>query len=476
MDWSDSIAAGLPQPHDDEPPSLRDDIADELADHLHASLARELRRTADEGAAREAVLERFGDPRQIARKLWLDAMKEKLMAQRLTLAAVAALVAICGAMSFANWQMVRQGRELNLALLEELRAQRASPAAVPLSNDWTKISVRCVKGRPGGEPAAAYDVWLEGKLLNESDTLRLHQKTSPDGTVSFGPVRPGQYEISLLSPWLETAKRQFVALGAAEHVEEVICPVVAPSEKRVPVAAGVDWPADLRDKPLFVECQFVLNPFGLDVTRGILYEYTREWSLRDDEFFLYGRSQGGGWLAPLDETQADDRAYEMVTVEGVPDPSARWDPNDPSSARAPGKSLSWPIGDKPVTAQVRSGDYFLGGLTIRAPKATDTAASLGTIAREWLATLPGDETSTFEAKQKGENRWTIKLSDSVLRDIREHLAKAKPVAQAAPAPLDSAAPERESDEQEVPVEVRVDRPAGFSRANPQESRAGLTGR
>ncbi|MGQ0637183.1 MAG: HAAS signaling domain-containing protein, partial [Planctomycetaceae bacterium] len=79
MPWPPDIAGQLPASRDDEPANLRQDIADELADHLHSALGRELHATRDETKAKENVLERFGNPATIALKLWSDAMWEKIM-------------------------------------------------------------------------------------------------------------------------------------------------------------------------------------------------------------------------------------------------------------------------------------------------------------------------------------------------------------------------------------------------------------
>jgi len=79
MAWPDDPAAELPAPRDDEPERLRQDIADELADHLSCALNRELHFTEDETTARQNVLDRFGSPRKIARKLWFDWMREEFM-------------------------------------------------------------------------------------------------------------------------------------------------------------------------------------------------------------------------------------------------------------------------------------------------------------------------------------------------------------------------------------------------------------
>ena len=45
--------------------------------------------------ARQRVLERFGDPAAVARRLWLDAMKGKIMAQRVLIATCLVVMLAC---------------------------------------------------------------------------------------------------------------------------------------------------------------------------------------------------------------------------------------------------------------------------------------------------------------------------------------------------------------------------------------------
>ena len=66
------VVADLPAPLDDEPPSVRQDIADELADHLACAYRRELFRHADERVAKQQVLDRFGNPQRIAGALLIN--------------------------------------------------------------------------------------------------------------------------------------------------------------------------------------------------------------------------------------------------------------------------------------------------------------------------------------------------------------------------------------------------------------------
>ena len=103
MDFRDCLSADLPAPRDDEPEGLRDDILDELADHLACAYRRELLRGADSATARQRVLERFGDPAALARRLWLDAMRGKIMSQRILVVCCIVLTVISLSLGFVMW-------------------------------------------------------------------------------------------------------------------------------------------------------------------------------------------------------------------------------------------------------------------------------------------------------------------------------------------------------------------------------------
>lgn len=116
------LLADLPEPSDDEPPSLRADIADELADHLQCAFRREVIKDGDAAAAQRRALDRFGDPKQLARRLWRQAMWSRIMRQRIVsglqwMVAVTAML-ISGAVF---WQQSQ--------LLAELRRARQEDAA-----------------------------------------------------------------------------------------------------------------------------------------------------------------------------------------------------------------------------------------------------------------------------------------------------------------------------------------------------------
>src|SRR5262249_10351748 len=139
---------------------------------------RELHLTPEETSARQKVLHRFGDPRRVARELWFDAMKEKLMSQRLNLAFSSVMTAAClGALALmgmmlresrlATQALLEQSQPANAALLDKLAAlavQTPAPAVVEpaQSMEWNAVKMRLVKIQEDGPPAEGYEVRLHG--------------------------------------------------------------------------------------------------------------------------------------------------------------------------------------------------------------------------------------------------------------------------------------------------------------------------
>ena len=122
----DDIAANLPPPRGDEPVSLRQDIIDELTDHLEsAARAEQLRSNGTAEEVHAAVLERFGSPAKIAQRLWRDAIREnQTMSQRLMTILAAASTVACLAMALLVWQSMREGRQAQRDFLVPTRTRR----------------------------------------------------------------------------------------------------------------------------------------------------------------------------------------------------------------------------------------------------------------------------------------------------------------------------------------------------------------
>ena len=281
MTWPPDIANELPAPRDDEPSSLRQDIADELADHLHSSFAGELHRTPDQPQARQHVLDRFGDPRRVARQLWFDAMKERIMSQRMTIAALVVTAVACLGSTGLSWMLVQQSREANRALLEQAKEAQAlnrallaqnetattkmldrlatlaapAPAAPVKSMDWSATKIRLVKDQPGGAPAAGYDVHVYGNLLDTAKQIDIERKTSTDGVADLGLLRPGKHELRINAPWKESREVQHLTVLPGQDCSlEIVCP--GADREQSGVSISFDWPDELRKRKLWTVLRF----------------------------------------------------------------------------------------------------------------------------------------------------------------------------------------------------------------------------
>jgi len=192
MDWRECVADGVPEDPTPGPEALRSDIADELNDHLSCAMQRELRRTDDESEAEDAVLERFGDPRQVARQLWWDAVKERVMRDRILLVAVAIITLASLLVSVAALRAVQQGQQVNQAVLAKIAELPINATTPELTGDWSMAVIRAVND--DAKPMEGIAVQLRGHLFNATDVGELNAKTDKDGVATIGPIKAGQYE------------------------------------------------------------------------------------------------------------------------------------------------------------------------------------------------------------------------------------------------------------------------------------------
>jgi hypothetical protein len=280
---SDDLAADLPPPRDDEPATLRQDIVDELADHLHCALRRELLSGAPRAAglnpaahdAWQRVLSRFGHPAQLARRLWWDAMKEKVMAQRATAAA-----AICAALAacitcFMAWrilsatqdqsallaerqmaahtqlldriaQLLDDQQQANADLAASLAARTAGGAKGENGLDWHPLTLRMVNDR--GEPRQD-EVRLSGKTMAGGE-LHETMQANAEGIADFGSLPAGEYTAYFSLKDLGLSSSMSFLLGPDRPTEhEVTLPSAPPAP--FDLRFEIQPPADLEAAPLY---------------------------------------------------------------------------------------------------------------------------------------------------------------------------------------------------------------------------------
>jgi hypothetical protein len=288
MDRTD-LQSALPNPRDGEPPTLRSDIADELADHLSCAVTRELRRNNDESEAHRAALEKFGNPPSLARKLYLDAMKEHIMKDRILLTAVVLLTIISLASVALSWGAMAQGRRLNESLIAKLDSlQAASPADL----DWTSATISVVKGSDEGPPAGNWKVALTGHAINPGEQTYLLESTDAKGAAHFGPIRPGKYSLQIFSEWGDRWHEDNIMMWPGKpYVRKVVGP--AQELPKHPVQISTDWPPDLAEQEIYL----VLGGYHVDPNWGPgrwLPGTTSSLLLKSDGQVLVGRETSSG--------------------------------------------------------------------------------------------------------------------------------------------------------------------------------------
>jgi len=309
MDFRDTLSALLPPHRDDEPAGLRQDILDELVDHLISSYHRELLRGSDPAAARARAMERFGDPAAVARRLWLDAMRGKIMTQRVLVATCLVVMLACITAVGLSWHWINQDQLLrSRAAAEAIEANRRMSEALaqahatnkdmltklsemseairhPRSPDWNPVTFKLTEETPDGPPVAKADLNLSRSGENPAKTI--HRVSDAKGVADFGSVQPGDYRINIhqgfANGYQTTSQELNIEPSSVVH-RSIVCPKAPPDP--VPVLIKCDWPADLEKERLVLYAPFDLR--GRTIEPGI------QWALYDKAAPVRPRGQGNG--------------------------------------------------------------------------------------------------------------------------------------------------------------------------------------
>ncbi|MFI5458609.1 MAG: hypothetical protein ACHRXM_24515 [Isosphaerales bacterium] len=291
MEFRETVSALLPPPRDDEPATLRQDILDELGDHLACAYKREVLRGVEASVARQHVLERFGDPAAVARRLWLEAMKGKIMAQRALIATCLVVtivsLSLAGLLWFHSREAARQlaeaearmaesmaeARITNQEMLRQLQAMATGDHSTQTPH-WIPVTFQLTQETLDGPPAAGYSGYLGRGNGGSMSAGSIHRECDEKGLVDFGVVQPGDWEFRIFrSPAQEgrmwKVQGNINVLPGTKVAKTVICP--QEYSENIPVRLRVDWPVDLANQDLHVAAQFGFA--------GITYQPALRWRL-----------------------------------------------------------------------------------------------------------------------------------------------------------------------------------------------------
>ncbi len=281
MDIRDTLSAELPPPRDDEPAGLRQEILDELADHLGCAYHRELLRGANPVEARQRVLNRFGAPAAVARRLWLDAMKGKIMAQRILIATCLMVTLASLSLTGVMWRqsvvaqhestamaveaihaMTLQNDKAQAGQQEMLKQLRALSEANRKSRspDWNPVKYKLTENTATGAPVAGCSITIARQPPNANEPPR-YRESDAAGIADMGILHPGEYTVSFSQAWGEellSAQEQLIVEPGSEVDKLIVLP--RKSLERVPVRIRCVWPSDLEKEGLVLAAPFEIKP------------------------------------------------------------------------------------------------------------------------------------------------------------------------------------------------------------------------
>ena len=162
----------------------------------------------DSATARQRVLEQFGDPAAMARRLWLDAMKGKIMTQRIVIGTCVLVTTASLALVGLLWQAAVHAQRMAAAQAAEAEA-RAAEARIsqqemlkrlgevseaikhPRSPDWNPVRMKLTEETADGSPVVGANVVVTRLFENPPKTI---QKVSDEeGIADIGAIQPGDY-------------------------------------------------------------------------------------------------------------------------------------------------------------------------------------------------------------------------------------------------------------------------------------------
>lgn len=315
MDWRNEAASDLPRPSPREPRTLRQDLLDEVQDHLllAAEQERETNETASDDEIRKNVIERFGNPAAVVRRLWWEAMKEAIMRDRI-IAGAAVVTALAFVLFVVGvWMQMSNRQDALLSAIQELKQGEARP-----EYETTLVLHR---GSLNGPSAEGIEVQVTHKPP-EGNAIGVEDVTGPDGSVTFKFQNEGNYDLTLFDPVssMTLEKQLTIFAGHGEGEEHIAAPDIGSAELRL----QTPLPPEIRDQEALL-----LVELGCEMTvEGSEWRYDRKLLVghrgASKEFRTIARGSGSAWgvhseyfdpgALSLEKLQAPDLPVSLLTV------------------------------------------------------------------------------------------------------------------------------------------------------------------
>ncbi|QDT92863.1 prealbumin-like fold domain-containing protein [Gimesia algae] len=299
MAWPEISIEDFPPRRDDEPSSLRQDIIDELSDHFACALNRELLKNSDEQLARQRVIQHFGDPIKIARQLWLDAMKERIMSQRILTGISAVMAVCCIAVVGIAWSMMQESRAFNLQMLEQFK-QAQEKSSAETSGELQPILFQLVQEGSEEQPAIGFEGTLS-KGDGNNPVFTVEAISDKNGLLDFGKLPWGKYLLTLKAPWGESPQAELITTIPGRKFEQtIVCPAHAP--EKVEVQFQVNW-QNMPEEKNYLLCDF---RHRVSISSNV-----------SEQFALssYQEIQGRRWVYSHDLDQESEGNVYLIDVE-----------------------------------------------------------------------------------------------------------------------------------------------------------------
>lgn len=191
-----------------------------------------------------------------------------------------------------------------------------------------------MQAQPG---VAGFEAVVEGVHANGSNNdlaYDLRGRSSDDGMIDMGLMRPGRYELKLTAPWKEVSSEfTFSVIPGKDVALEIACPAGPPQPRDVKFQ--VEWPAEWRGRDIWLV--YIIGPAeaeigGLTWTNMNLPKYELlACRMNETNQLIFGRHGVGVSMAPL--FRQDGRREKVV-------------------AGAPGAAVGLPYGQEdPMVSQ-----------------------------------------------------------------------------------------------------------------------------